>query len=173
MLHLLVVEDDQDTATSSAMLLRLYGHEVEVAADGPSAMQAARATQPDVVLLDLGLPKMDGWQVAQQIRQLNTGKRPLLIAVSGYGHEEARRRSQDAGIDLHLIKPVDPEELEDILRHHANLLDELKRRAEDAFREGRSIAEESKAAMDRFWQIEEEILKPYTPRWDRGPDSES
>jgi len=147
MLHLLVVEDDQDTATSSAMLLRLYGHEVEVAADGPSAMQAARATQPDVVLLDLGLPNMDGWQVAQQIRHLNTQKRPLLIAVSGYGHEEARRRSQDAGIDLHLLKPVDPKELEDILRHHARLPGELKLRANAPIRERSSTVEESKAVM--------------------------
>jgi CheY-like chemotaxis protein len=85
MLHVLVIEDDQDTASTMAMLLGLYGHQVRVAADGLSALQAVQAAQPHVVLLDLALPKMDGWQVAKQIREQSNGKPPFLIAVSGYG----------------------------------------------------------------------------------------
>jgi CheY-like chemotaxis protein len=118
MLRVLVVEDDPDTATSFAMLLRLYGHEVEVAADGPSALQSVQVNPPDVVLLDIAIPKIDGWQVAQQIRQRSLGNRPLLIVVSGYGTEADRRRSQEAGIDLHLVKPVEPAELEELLKRY-------------------------------------------------------
>ena len=116
MLRILVVEDDQDNAATLSMLLRLYGYDVEVAGDGPSALQSVQAAQPDVVLLDLALPKMDGWQVAQQIRQNRNGKRPLIIAVSGYGDKAARLRSYESGIDLHLVKPVEPAELEDLLK---------------------------------------------------------
>jgi len=117
MLHVLVVEDDRDTAASLAMLLRLYGHEVEVAADGPSALRAVQANPPDVVLLDLAMTKKDGWQVAQQIRKHRNGKRrPLIIAVSGYGDKAARLRSYESGVDLHLTKPVDPTQLENLLK---------------------------------------------------------
>jgi CheY-like chemotaxis protein len=80
----LVVDDDQDNATSLAMLVRLYGHDVEAASDGPRALQAVQGNPPDVVLLDLGLPKMDGWVVAKQIRLHRNGKRrSFIIAVSG------------------------------------------------------------------------------------------
>jgi two-component system, OmpR family, response regulator len=116
MFKVLVIEDDEDTAASLAMLLRLNGYEVEVAADGPSAVQAVQASPPDVILLDIGLPKMDGWLVAKQIREQTTWKRPLLVAISGYGTEADRRRSKEAGIDLHLVKPVDPVELLKLLR---------------------------------------------------------
>jgi CheY-like chemotaxis protein len=115
-LRVLVVEDHEDTAASLAMLLRLYGHVVEVAADGASAFRAVQASPPDVVLLDIGLPKMDGWLVAKQIRKNCNGKRPLIVAVSGYGTQADKLRSQEAGIDLHLLKPVAPAELEDLLK---------------------------------------------------------
>ena len=111
MLKVLVVDDDQDTAASLATLLRLYGHDVEVTVDGPSAFRAVQASPPDVVLLDIGLPKMDGWLVAKQIREHGAMKRPFLVAISGYGTEADRVRSQEAGMDLHLVKPVDPAEL--------------------------------------------------------------
>jgi CheY-like chemotaxis protein len=114
-LRVLVVEDNEDAATSLGMLLRLYGYEVELASDGPSACQAILASLPDVVLLDIGLPKMDGWEVAKRIREQSVWKRPLLVAMSGYGTEADRLRSQEAGIDLHLLKPVDPEELRKLL----------------------------------------------------------
>src|SRR5437763_14531019 len=116
MVRVLVVEDHEDSAATLAKLIRLYGHVVEVAADGPNALRAVQVSQPDVVLLDLGLPKMDGWQVAKQIREQNDGKPPFLIAMSGYGMQADRLRSQEAGIDLHLVKPVDPLELEDRLK---------------------------------------------------------
>src|SRR5690349_21459114 len=93
-LRVLVVEDDQDTANTCATLLRFYGYEVASAADGPSALRAVQVNQPDVVLLDIGLPKLDGWQVAKKIREPGALKRPLLIAISGYGMEADLRRSQ-------------------------------------------------------------------------------
>jgi len=116
MLRVLVAEDNEDSAETMAMLLRLYGHQVEVASDGPRALEAVKASQPDVVLLDIGLPKLDGWQVAKQIREQGNGSRPFLIAISGYGTEADKLRSEEAGIDVHLVKPVDPIELKNILK---------------------------------------------------------
>jgi CheY-like chemotaxis protein len=115
-LRVLVVEDDEDTITSLTMLLRLYGYEVEVAADGPTALWVVGLWQPDVVLLDIRLPKMNGWVVAKQIRELRTEKGPFLIAITGYGMEADRVRSQEAGIDLHLVKPVDADVLNSVLK---------------------------------------------------------
>jgi CheY-like chemotaxis protein len=121
-LRVLVVEDHEDTAASLAMLLRLYGHEVAVAADGPSALRAVQATPPNVVLLDIGLPKMDGWLVAKRIREQAVRKRPLLVAVTGYGMQADRLRSQEVGIDVHLVKPVEPRELADLLKRFESIL---------------------------------------------------
>ena len=122
MLKVLVVEDHDDTAASLAVLLRLYGHQVEVAADGPSALRAVQASPPDVVLLDIGLPKMDGWLVAKQIREQTSWKRPLLVAISGYGTQADRLRSQEAGIDLHLVKPVEPDTLAHVLERFESIV---------------------------------------------------
>jgi CheY-like chemotaxis protein len=119
-LRVLVAEDDEDTATSVGMLLRLFGYEVELARDGPSACRVAQASSPDVILLNIGLPRMDGWAVAKQIRGQTAGKRPLIVAMTGYGTEADRLRSQEAGIDFHLLKPVDPEKLEQLLREFQN-----------------------------------------------------
>src|SRR5581483_11287500 len=80
-LRVLIVEDDPDTADSMALLLRLYSFDVYVASDGLTALQAAASAQPDVVLLDIGLPKLDGWQLAREIRAVSSSKRPLLIAI--------------------------------------------------------------------------------------------
>jgi CheY-like chemotaxis protein len=116
-LRILVVEDCPDCAASSAMLLRLWGHEVEVVRDGQTALEAVKARHPDVVLLDIGLPgDMDGWAVAGQIRQQCGEKPPLIVAVSGFGTEGDRQHSAASGIHLHLTKPVDPETLEAVLR---------------------------------------------------------
>jgi CheY-like chemotaxis protein len=117
-LRVLILEDSEDAAWSMALLLRLDGHEVRMASDGPAALEAARDDWPDVVFLDIGLPNMDGWQVAQSIQSIArrpNDKRPLLIAVTGYGREDDRRRSTEAGIDLHLVKPVEPEHLSSLL----------------------------------------------------------
>jgi two-component system CheB/CheR fusion protein len=114
-LRILVVEDHPDAAATLVTLIRLWGHDVRAAHDGLSALEVAQAFSPDVVLLDIGLPGMDGWQVAERLCQQPAPKRPLLIAVTGYGQDADRRRSQEAGIDLHLVKPVDPDQLRRVL----------------------------------------------------------
>jgi CheY-like chemotaxis protein len=108
------VEDNPDAARSLATLLRLAGHDVRVAADGPQALTAAAERPPDVVLCDLGLPGMDGYTVAQRLRAAS-GDGMVLVALTGYGQEADRRRSADAGFDMHLTKPVDPTVLEELL----------------------------------------------------------
>ena len=124
-LRVLVVEDDADSAETLAVLLRLHGHEVDVAPDGPTALRIAAQNPPDVALLDIGLPGgMDGWEVARRLQEQAAGKTPLLIAITGYGQEEHRRRSKQAGIDLHLLKPVDPEELKKLLARFKTIIGE-------------------------------------------------
>ena len=113
--RVLVVDDNQDAAQSLALLLEMVGHQVSLAYDGPSAIQAASDFQPDVVLLDIGLPKINGYEVAQKIRQQDTLKDTVLVAVTGYGQEEDRKRSQAAGFDHHLVKPASFDEIETIL----------------------------------------------------------
>ena len=110
-LRVLVVEDHAETADALATLLRVGGHEPEVAPDARAALEMARSCPPDVVLLDLGLPDLDGWQLATHFQEPRGGKRPLLVAVTGLGQEADRRRSEEAGIDLHLVKPADPGQL--------------------------------------------------------------
>ncbi|WP_437605171.1 ATP-binding protein [Sorangium sp. So ce834] len=104
--RILVVEDNPDVAESLVMLLQALGHEVAMARSGPEALAAAPAFLPDVVLLDIGLPGMDGYEVARQLRRRPELERALLVALSGYGQEEDRRRSRAAGFDHHLVKPV-------------------------------------------------------------------
>jgi CheY-like chemotaxis protein len=114
-LRVLLVEDHPDAAASTALLLRYFGHDVIVAHDGPAALELARRWAPDVALLDIGLPKMDGYEVARQLVALCRENKPALIAVSGYGGEEQARRCAAAGIELLLLKPVDPEQLRLVL----------------------------------------------------------
>ncbi|XXX72494.1 PAS domain-containing protein [Sorangium sp. So ce134] len=104
--RILVVEDNPDVAESLVMLLKALGYEVAMARSGPEALAAAPAFLPDVVLLDIGLPGMDGYEVARQLRRQPDLELALLVALSGYGQEEDRRRSQAAGFDHHLVKPV-------------------------------------------------------------------
>jgi CheY-like chemotaxis protein len=137
-LHILVVEDDPNTAECMAFLLRSCGHRVEIASDGPSACQAARSNLPDVVLLDLGLPGMDGWQVARRFQEPTWAKKPFLIALTGHGSEEDRRRSLVCGIDLHLVKPLDPECLRQVLeRFHRIIMPREASSANEVNAEGR------------------------------------
>ncbi|MCI0642165.1 MAG: PAS domain S-box protein [Gemmataceae bacterium] len=114
-LHVLVVDDNVDQADSAALLLRMSGHEVRVAYSGPAALEAAIEYRPDIVLMDIGLPGMDGYEVARHLRQQPALKDTMLVAVTGYGQESDRRRSQEARFDHHLVKPVNPQELEGIL----------------------------------------------------------
>jgi CheY-like chemotaxis protein len=114
-LRILVVEDNRDAADSLRLLLELYGHEVAVAYSGPDGVGAAEQWQPDVVLCDIGLPGLDGYAVARRLRQNPHTARARLIAVTGYGQDEDRRRSREAGFDHHLIKPAEPEALQGVL----------------------------------------------------------
>lgn len=114
-LRILIAEDNRDAAQTLGLLMRRYGHEVTLAHSGTSAVEAAKQWGPDVVLCDLGLPEMDGYEVAQVLRQDSNLAGARLIAISGYGYEEDCRRSQAAGFDLHLVKPVDPGELQRLL----------------------------------------------------------
>ena len=113
--RVLVVDDNVDAAQSVAMLLDMSGHQCRMAHDGPSGLEAALAWQPDVVLLDIGLPGLNGFEVARQIRQQPLLKNVVLVALTGYGLEADRQRSRDAGFDHHLVKPADFDEIEKIL----------------------------------------------------------
>ncbi|HYE80308.1 MAG TPA: ATP-binding protein, partial [bacterium] len=119
--RILVVDDNRDLAMSLAILLRIAGHEVRVAHDGPAAVAAAAEFEPAVILLDIGLPKMNGYETARAIRQEPWGSRVRLVAVTGWGQEEDRRKSAEAGFDHHLVKPVEPALLQSLL----DSLDEL------------------------------------------------
>jgi CheY-like chemotaxis protein len=110
-LRILIAEDDPDAAGSLAVLLELEGYSVQIAADGLAAIATAEASHPDVVLLDIGLPKMDGYEVAKKLQQERWPRKPLLIAITGYGQQEERLHAYEAGIDMHLTKPVTPDEL--------------------------------------------------------------
>jgi two-component system CheB/CheR fusion protein len=105
--RILVVDDNIDNADSLARLLRLYGHTVQVAYEGVSALSTAESFGPEVVLLDLGLPGLDGFEVARQLSARAVNPKALLIAISGYGQESDLRRSREAGFAHHLVKPVD------------------------------------------------------------------
>jgi signal transduction histidine kinase len=113
--RVLVVDDNLDAAESLAMLLKVEGHEVRTASDGPAALDVAATFRPEVVFLDLGLPRMDGYEVARRLRAQPNAAGVLLVALTGYGQEEDRRRSEEAGFDAHLIKPADPEAVQQLL----------------------------------------------------------
>jgi CheY-like chemotaxis protein len=115
-LRILIIEDELDTATSMSLLLTPYGHEVALACDGPSGVELAARNPPDVVLLDIGLPGLSGYEVATRIRQL-PAKRPFIIATTGHGDPASRDQSKAAEIDLHLAKPVNPDELLGLLQY--------------------------------------------------------
>jgi CheY-like chemotaxis protein len=111
---ILIVEDNDDAREALRMLLELDGHTVEAAAEGAQALEVVRAKDPDVALVDIGLPGIDGYEVARRVRA-GHGSRPLLIALTGYGQPEDRRRATEAGFDSLLVKPVDPSALSDLL----------------------------------------------------------
>ena len=113
--RLLVVDDNKDAAESMSMLLEVWGHDVAFAYDGPSALETAQQWRPQAVLLDIGLPGMDGYEVAARLRELPQAKGAVLIAITGYGQEDDRVRSRRVGIDHHLIKPVAPDALRNLI----------------------------------------------------------
>jgi CheY-like chemotaxis protein len=111
----LVVDDNVDVADMIVMLLQLFGHEAKAAYFGQSALEMANEYKPDVVLLDIGLPDMNGYEVARHLRKHPQTERVGLIAMTGYGQDTDRQLSREAGIDLHLVKPVDPQKLQGLL----------------------------------------------------------
>jgi CheY-like chemotaxis protein len=110
-----VVDDNRDSAISLGMMLQLMGNQVRTAHDGQEAVRAAEVFRPDVALLDIGLPKLNGYEAARRIRDEAWGREMVLIAVTGWGQEEDKRRSREAGFNFHLVKPVEPAALEKLL----------------------------------------------------------
>jgi CheY-like chemotaxis protein/two-component sensor histidine kinase len=113
--RLLVVDDNRDAAISLSMLLRLQGHEVRVAHNGPTALEVAKAFQPHVIFLDIGMPGMDGYEVARTVRKTPGIEKTVLAALTGWGQQEDRVRTADAGFNHHLVKPPDPKLIEKLL----------------------------------------------------------
>lgn len=113
--RILVVDDNRDSADSLGMLLRLKGNEIRTAYDGIEAVQSAETFRPELVLLDIGLPKLNGYEVARRIRQQPWGRDVILVALTGWGQDEDRRRSKEAGFNFHLVKPVELSALEKLL----------------------------------------------------------
>jgi signal transduction histidine kinase len=113
--NILIADDNQDALESLALMLRLEGHEVFCASDGEEALALAGQRKPEIVVLDVGMPKLDGCEVARRIRAESWGRAAILVALTGWGQEVDRRRSREAGFDMHLVKPVDPATICDML----------------------------------------------------------
>jgi CheY-like chemotaxis protein len=116
--RILVVDDNHDSAISLGMMLNLMGNETFTAHDGLAAVEAADQFRPDMILLDIGLPKLNGYDACRLIREQPWSRRIVIVALTGWGQEEDRRRSQEAGFDHHLVKPVEIAALEALLRDH-------------------------------------------------------
>jgi CheY-like chemotaxis protein/two-component sensor histidine kinase len=112
--RVLIVEDSADARAAMRSLVRMWGHDVVVAEDGPSGMERAREFRPEIALLDIGLPGLDGYQVARHVREA-LGQEVCLIALTGYGQAEDKERARQAGFDCHLVKPVEPAKLKRFL----------------------------------------------------------
>ena len=115
--RILLADDNRDALDSLATLLQCDGHEVFTAVDGAEAFELAATCRPDVMLLDIGMPKLDGYEVARRVREQPWGNTTVLIALTGWGQEEDRRRSREVGFDSHLVKPLDLEALSALLAH--------------------------------------------------------
>jgi CheY-like chemotaxis protein len=114
-LRILVVDDCEDAAVTLGMLAQLWGHSAWIAFDGAEALRLAEVHRPDVVFLDIGLPKMNGWEVATRLRKTEGSSSAFLVAITGYGQERDHARSREAGCDLHLLKPVPTDLLQQVL----------------------------------------------------------
>jgi CheY-like chemotaxis protein len=152
-LRVLVVDDNRDGAESLGLLLQLWGHDVRVAHDGAEGLEAARRYRPDCLVLDIGLPLLDGYALAQQVRREPGLERAKLIAVTAYSGEAHTRRAREAGFDYQLVKPANPSELERIL----TMLHEVVRLAsktEELARQNVALAGETK---DLLKEVKEDI----------------
>lgn len=126
-LRVLVVDDNKDSARTLERLLSIMGHETRTAYDGGEAMELARSYRPDVILLDIGLPVMSGYEAARSIRCQPWGQDVLMVALTGWGQEDDRRRSREAGFDVHLVKPVEPDVLRGLLAARGRTDHEIER----------------------------------------------
>jgi CheY-like chemotaxis protein len=113
--RVLVVDDNRDAAESLALVLKLSGHDAYIAHDGLEAVAKAAQLRPDLILLDIGLPKINGYEAARRIREQSQGKSLMLVALTGWGQDTDRQRSRDAGFDAHIVKPVDAKVLTNLL----------------------------------------------------------
>jgi CheY-like chemotaxis protein len=113
--RVLIVEDNQDASEMYRILLELAGHEVLLAENGAAGLELLRSARPDIAFVDIGLPGMDGYEIARRFRAEPDSARVVLVALTGYGSSSDRDRTREAGFDLHLIKPVDPEALTSLL----------------------------------------------------------
>jgi CheY-like chemotaxis protein len=149
------VDDDRDTTDSTALLLTLSGHEAHCAYDGPSALAEARSWLPNVVLLDLQMPGMDGYEVARQFRQDPALNQVFIVCISGHGQTVHRQRSLDAGCDEHFIKPVDPQILQTLLERLAELENRIHEVSDQAgmlranVRQGYQLIAQSRALLEK------------------------
>lgn len=114
--RILIADDNHDAADSLSMLFKLSGHEVFIAHTGAQAVASADEFRPDVGLIDIGMPELDGYEVARRIRHESWGREMMLIAVTGWGEADDKRRAIAAGFDRHMTKPIDPEELERLMQ---------------------------------------------------------
>jgi len=114
-LRILVADDNTDAATSLAELLTARGHDVRIAHDGAQALSAARDFEPDLAFLDIGMPKVHGYEVARRLREEPATRRTLLVALTGWSREDDRQRAKEAGFDRHLVKPPEPADIDRIL----------------------------------------------------------
>ncbi|HVC93687.1 MAG TPA: response regulator, partial [Pirellulales bacterium] len=114
-LKVLVVDDNKDAASSLAMMLKIMGNEVRTAHDGLEGVETAAAFRPDMILMDIGMPKLNGYDACRRIREQPWAKNVVLVALTGWGQEEDRRRSSEAGFNVHLVKPVDLDALRKLL----------------------------------------------------------
>ncbi len=126
--RVLVVDDNPDSTKTLTQLIEVLGHEVRNASDGPGALARAEAFSPEIVILDIGLPGMDGYEVCRQLRAMPAAGKSVIIALTGYGSPEDREESEKAGFDAHLVKPVDLEELKHLLAQPLELLRQTPRR---------------------------------------------
>lgn len=154
-LRVLVTDDCRDSAESLALLIELWGHQARVACDGADALESARTYQPDVVLLDIEMPRMSGYEVARRLRQQTGTADAILVALSGHGSENDQGLSAQAGIQFHLVKPFDPEQLRQLLGRSAALRAETRQSREEA----RSLREEAQGLIDTAQGLIDEIQR--------------
>ena len=113
--RILIADDNEDAVESLALLLSMMGNETRTAPDGVAALQVGESFAPEIVLLDIGMPKLNGYEAARRMRALPWGSRLVLVALTGRSQDEDRRRSHEAGFDFHLVKPIEPAALEKLL----------------------------------------------------------